>query len=198
MSLRDLRGTVGNTSEVGTVLLTLVLSVTAGYALGGRLSRLDRVPYRGLPLLALACASYLAGLGAALAGLPVGATYGPGLGAAAAGVLAFCLRSRAVAGTGLVGAGLLANTTAVAVNGGMPVSAWAARRAGLRPGQVATDVLHVPARAGTALRWLGDVVPAPLPFRPEVVSLGDLLIAAGLAQLVLTAMRPARWWPRQR
>jgi hypothetical protein len=50
------------------------------------------------------------------------------------------------------------------------------------------DSRHLPAGADTALRPLGDVIPVPLPVRPEVVSIGDLLGAAGMAQLVATAM----------
>ena len=38
--------------------------------------------------------------------------------------------------------------------------------------------------------WLGDVIPVPAPWRPEVVSPGDVAVAAGLAQLVLLGMRP--------
>ena len=45
---------------------------------------------------------------------------------------------------------------------------------------------------GTTLRWLGDVIPVPLPVRPEVVSPGDVLIAAGLGEFVLLGMRPRR------
>jgi hypothetical protein len=41
----------------------------------------------------------------------------------------------------------------------------------------------------TRLRPLGDVIPVPLPLRPEVVSPGDVLVAAGLGQLVVLGMR---------
>jgi hypothetical protein len=33
------------------------------------------------------------------------------------------------------------------------------------------------------------VIPVLLPIRPEVVSVGDVLVAAGLAQLVVSALR---------
>ena len=39
---------------------------------------------------------------------------------------------------------------------------------------------------------LGDVVPVLLPLRPEVVSPGDVLVASGLAQLVVVGMRAGR------
>jgi hypothetical protein len=44
----------------------------------------------------------------------------------------------------------------------------------------------------TLLRDLGDVIPVPLPVRPEVASPGDVLIVAGLAEFVFIGMRPRR------
>ena len=51
-----------------------------------------------------------------------------------------------------------------------------------------SDARHEIAGIGTRLRWLGDIVPVPLPVRPEVVSPGDVLVAAGLAELVVLGM----------
>lgn len=179
---------MGDTSGVGLVLVTLVGAVLVGWALGGRLGRLEQLPYRGMPLLAAALGAYLLGTLATLAGLP--ARLALTLGLAAAGVLAvlFSLRSRAVHGMGLVGAGLLVNAVVVLLNGGMPVSADAAARAGVDLSAVVADRRYVAMDDGTALRPLGGVVPVPLPLRPAVVSVGDLLVAAGLGQLVTTAM----------
>ena len=70
----------------------------------------------------------------------------------------------------------------------MPVSAPAAARAGTSYAAAVTDLQHVPAGPQTMLGFLGDVVPVPLPLRPEVASAGDVLVAAGLAQLMATAM----------
>jgi hypothetical protein len=44
----------------------------------------------------------------------------------------------------------------------------------------------------TALRWLGAVIPVPLPVRPGVASVGGLLVVAGLAQFLVTGMLPRR------
>jgi hypothetical protein len=174
------------------VLVTVVVAVGLGWALGGRLSRLEHLPYRGLPALGLACLVYLAGVAGALAGLPVRASYGIGLAGSGLLVLLSCVRSRAAQGTGLVAAGLLLNGLVVLLNGGMPVSASAARQAGRDLPAVTASRMQVLADDGTVLRALGDVIPVPLPFRPEVVSVGDLLVAAGIGQLVVTAMRPNR------
>jgi hypothetical protein len=173
---------------VGLVVVTLVLAALVGWAFGGRLRYLEQLPYHSLPLLGGALAALLGGTLLALAGLPARPTQGAGLALAAALTLAFCLRSRAVAGLGLVSAGLLLNALVVLANGGMPVSADAARRAGLDPSATVADSRHLPATAGTRLRPLGDAIPVPLPLRREVVSPGDLLGAAGMAQLVATAM----------
>ena len=50
------------------------------------------------------------------------------------------------------------------------------------------DDRHQIADSGTTLRLLGDVVPVPLPVRSEIVSPGDVLVAAGLAELVVMGM----------
>jgi hypothetical protein len=177
---------------MGLVLLTVGLAAGAGRLAGGRLRALDRLPYRGLGLLGWAVGTLAAGVALAATGLPARAAEGVALAGAAGLVAAFCLRSRAVPGLGLVGAGLLLNAAVVLGNGGMPVSAYAAVRAGVDPVEASADARHLPAAAGTALPWLGDVIPVPLPVRPEVVSAGDLLGAAGLGQLVLTAMMSGR------
>ena len=54
------------------------------------------------------------------------------------------------------------------------------------------DSRHAVSDDGTRLPLLGDVVPVLLPLRPEVVSPGDVLIASGLAQLVVVGMVAGR------
>ncbi len=172
---------------MGLILLTLVCALGVAKLLGGRLSALEGLPLRGWPLLAGMLGGLWIGTGAALAGLPP-AVHWLALTVAAGCALAYCLRNRIVHGTGLVGAGLLLNALAVMLNGGMPVSADAVARAGTSYPDAIADPRHVPAGPGTTLGFLGDTIPVPLPLRPEVVSLGDVLVAAGLAQLLATAM----------
>jgi hypothetical protein len=180
---------------VGLIVLTLACALGVAKLAGGRLSALERLPLRGWPLLAGMLGGLWLGTGAALAGLP-SPLHWLALTAAACCALAYCLRNRTVHGTGLVGTGLLLNALVVMLNGGMPVSAPAAARAGTSYPDAVADPRHVPAGPRTALGSLGDVVPVPLPVRPEVVSVGDVLVAAGLAQLLVTAMlrgaRPER------
>jgi hypothetical protein len=73
----------------------------------------------------------------------------------------------------------------------MPVSLAAAARAGVDTGPFAgdSDGRHVAADSDTRLRALGDVIPAPLPIHPEVLSPGDVLVAAGAGLLVFAGMR---------
>jgi hypothetical protein len=60
------------------------------------------------------------------------------------------------------------------------------------------DARHTIAGPGTTWRALGDVIPLPVPWRPEVVSPGDALIAAGIGEFVFIGMRPRRTRSRTR
>ncbi|MGD0997555.1 MAG: DUF5317 domain-containing protein [Thermoleophilia bacterium] len=88
------------------------------------------------------------------------------------------------------GLGVLANTIAIALNGGyMPASAAALRFAGLSESSRPHNNSEL-AGAATQLRFLGDILAVPhwLPLA-NVFSVGDCLIAIGLAWLVADGMR---------
>lgn len=176
---------------MGLVLVVLPAALAVGRLTGGRLDGLGRVPLRSRRLLVMALLVQVAG--ALVTGLLGGAAYAAGLAASALLVVAFLARNRHLPGSGLVALGLLGNALVVGLNGAMPVSPTAAARAGLTAQSLALDgdPRHETASAATRLPLLGDVVPVPLPLRPEVVSPGDVLVAAGLAQLVVLAMRSA-------
>lgn len=166
------------------VILVLVAAVAVGLAAGGPLGATED-PVRGWPLLLLAV---LAQAGGALFGL-AGYRAGLLLSAALAGV--FLALNRRLAGVPLVTLGLLLNALVVTANAAMPVSRYAAARAGVNfaTAAPATDPRHQAAGDGTRLAALGDVVPVALPPHREVVSPGDCLLAAGLALLVLRGGR---------
>ena len=169
------------------VLVVLAVALALGWARGGSLDRLGGLPLRSRRLV-------VAALLAQLAGTFVGGPFYPlGLVASAALVVAFLVRNRGIRGTGLVALGLAANALVVGVNGAMPVSQDAAARAGvgIQDLLIGADSRHEPADGDTRLRALGDVIPVPLPLRPEVVSPGDVLVAAGLGQLVALGMTGA-------
>jgi Family of unknown function (DUF5317) len=109
-------------------------------------------------------------------------------------VALFVYGNRRVAGTPLIGLGLLLNVMVVAANAAMPVSVDAARRAGITPDalHLEDDAMREPLGASTLLPWLGDVVPVALPWSPQVVSPGDVLVAAGVGLLLVAAQTPRR------
>lgn len=167
------------------VLVVLLGALAVGRLSGGSVRALGDLPVREARLVLLA-------LAAQLAGVVLGGPLHPlGLAVSAALVLAFLARNRGLRGTGLVTLGLLANALVVLVNGAMPVSADAAARAGVGTSALlaGSDPRHELSGPGTRLPWLGDVVPVPLPGFPLVASPGDVLVAAGAAQLVVAGMR---------
>lgn len=180
----------GTLFEVETVILSVAVALVAALLAGGRLQAAESIPFRG----SLIIAAVLAPVAGVLLGVilrPAGLVYAVALAAGTVLAVACLMLERKLVGTGLVAAGLFLNALVVGVNGAMPVSASASTRAGVELASV-SDATHHPATATTTLRVLGDVVPVPLPVRPEVISPGDLLVAAGLAQLVFMAVRPRR------
>jgi hypothetical protein len=181
---------------VGLAIVALVGAVAVGYALGGDWARLSALRLRRRRLVV---AAILAQAGGAMVGVLGVAdprrSYVGGLAASALCAAAFCARNLRVAGVPLVTAGLVCNALVVALNGAMPVSIVAALHAGVPITRIAAgeDPRHDIAGTGTHWRVLGDVIPVPLPWRPEVVSPGDVLVAAGLAELVVVGMLRRRY-----
>ncbi|MFL6241229.1 MAG: DUF5317 family protein [Actinomycetes bacterium] len=180
--------------------MALLLSVTVGailvgWATGGRLERLADVPMRGWRVVLVAIAAVVAG--AMLSTIGGAAGYAAAVGgplAAAVCVLTVLTRNRAVEGVPLLAAGLLLNAAVIAANGVMPVSLYAESRAGVPAGSLlrAEDSTHEIADSHTRLRAFSDVVPVPLPGRPEIVSVGDILIVSGVALLIVSGMHRRR------
>ena len=185
-------------------VVVLVAAVVAGLLAGGSWRRLADLPLRRLGLVVAAVLAQAGGAVVGLLGVADESTsYVVGLAVSAALALAFCMRNARVAGVPLVTIGLILNAVVVAANGAMPVSIVAAYHARVPIAAISagTDARHEIAGTGTALSWLGDVVPVPLPVRPEVVSAGDVLVVAGLAELVVAGMLPGaamvRWRRRK-
>lgn len=162
---------------MSVVALALAAGLLAALILGGRFRHLASVRLRSVGLL-------LAGAACEFAGSHWGD--GPvGTGILVAGYLlliGFAVRNATVTGMVLVAFGLLANTTVITLNGGMPVRGLpAGTNAGAR---------HHGQRPGDHLTPLADVVHlAPL---HETVSPGDLVLSLGVATVVVGLMRPRR------
>jgi hypothetical protein len=96
--------------------------------------------------------------------------------------------NRAIVGTRTIAVGTLSNTAAILSNGGvMPASIRAQRLAGLYEGGGFHNSAAV---AHPHLLWLGDIIPVPGPL-PNVLSVGDLIIFAGMLVLLHTTCRRA-------
>lgn len=177
---------------MGLVVVVLLVAVGIGLLRGGGLEHLGGLPLRSRRLVAAALVVQLAG--GLVGGVTGDSVYVVALAVSALLVAAFLARNRGLPGSALVALGLLANVLVVGANGAMPVSLAAAARAGVPVAELglADDARHEPVTPATRLRLLGDVVPVPLPLRPEVVSPGDVLVAAGLGQLVVLAMAGTR------
>lgn len=158
---------------------------------GGKLSRIAQLELRAVWLLYLALAIQLVIIEVAPAGLAASdelhlATY--------ALALLFLLANRSMPGVVLVALGALANTAAIAANGGvMPASEHALSVAGLNsPGEHFANSAAV---ADARLAFLGDIFAVPERFPlANVFSVGDvlLLIGGGVSVHVITGSWLAR------
>jgi len=154
-----------------------------GAALGGSLRRLEQLRLRRVALVAGAVVVQL------LATLTLrGGWYVLALIVSLALACAFVALNPALPGRGLIVGGLACNALVIAANGAMPVAAGAARRAGVSLQAVAGDPRHRLLGAHTHLSWLADRIPLALPWQPQVLSVGDVLVAAGVGLLVAAGM----------
>ena len=182
------------------VLIVIGVAVGVGFAAGGSLRGFEhlRLHWWGVALAGLA-----------LQGIPLAANVDPDVGSLAllgSYVLlgSFALVNRRLPAVWLVMVGLLMNLLVIGVNRGMPVSADA-----LETADVSADGLtgagtfkHHLMGPSDDLSFLGDVIGIPPPIG-VVLSIGDVLLYAGIAILVVAVMLgrsgenrrpPARWF----
>ncbi len=124
----------------------------------------------------------------------VGLAYPALLGVGALLLARFAFVNRAVPGIVLACFGVCLNASVVLANGSMPVETHAVLRAGIDPAALAldSDPRHELADGSTALRWLDDRIAVPTPRVAEVISLGDVAIAAGVGLFVFGFTRRHR------
>jgi Family of unknown function (DUF5317) len=165
------------------VLGALVGGVAVGALLGGSVQRLERLGLRRLRLLGAAVGIQLIGT-IALGGSEYVVTIAASLVLACA----FIVANPQLPGRELILAGLALNALVIVVNGAMPVSPTAAAHAGVNLAALAGDPRHM-VDAHAYLAWLGDRIPLALPWQPQVLSIGDVLVAAGVGLLIANGMR---------
>lgn len=170
--------------------VALVAGLLAGYACGGRLGNLERLRLRAPWLVLLALVVQLvifSPLGAPLSDTAVVTLHL----ASYALLLVFVAANLGNGGVVIAGAGIVLNTAVIAANGGyMPASTRALEIAG-RAAETEPYNNSALAENGTHLLPLGDVFAVPdwVPLVANVFSVGDVLIAAGVAVMLASAMR---------
>ncbi|MBI3647802.1 MAG: DUF5317 domain-containing protein [Actinobacteria bacterium] len=167
------------------ILLTLALSFGIGLLAGGSLSHFPSVKVRW---------TWVALAGVVLQFLVIRGSFAfPVLLASFALLLVFAGANVRAPGFALILLGLALNLVAIAANHGMPVTRHALVASGqastlgeLRTG--AAGQKHRLAGDGTKLLPLGDVIPIGPPIG-QAVSIGDLLMHAGIGWFVVVGVR---------
>jgi MFS family permease len=178
------------------LLAGIVLGLIAGFAAGGRLDNLLAVRLRWILLIFVALATRLATEAALARDVEIVDQLRVPLLATAYVTLAAALWvNRARPGIALALVGTVFNATAILVNGGyMPVWDDALAAAGMTEADILSPIHFVISAdpLGEFLRQagpLGDVLPVPLPLIRNVLSIGDVLLAAGLGFFVFAALQ---------
>ncbi|MDQ1710622.1 MAG: hypothetical protein QOE45_72 [Frankiaceae bacterium] len=181
------------------ILLVIIAACLVGAARGGSMHNLSQLELVAWPLVFVAVAAQAAGAFAGSLGLShAGTLYVLGMVASAALVVVFVARNRGLPGMRLIALGFLLNALVVTVNGAMPVAQEAADRVGISTVGLYrhADAKHELIDGDTLLPDLADVIPVPLPGPlargSNVVSVGDVVLAAGIGVLVVNAMVAVR------
>jgi hypothetical protein len=168
-------------------LAIVLFAVVSSYLRGGRLRRIAdaRLRLPGLLFAGLALqigVDVAAGRGALGDASTTGVTL---LIASQALVVAWLVCNRQLPGVGLVAIGLALNAIVITANGAMPVGPEAMHALGLGPLEVPLGK-HTLLTETTRLPWLADIIPLP-PLR-SIISVGDVVLAAGMIPLTHALM----------
>ena len=165
------------------IVATMAAGVVVGWVRGGRVRHVGAAAVRG-GLLAVGAALAQA-LHAAVpdARVAIATTV-----LSQTALLAFLWLNRFAAGALLVALGSALNAVVILANGAMPVSREALIAVQRHPYEVFGR--HRLLERGDSFAWLADVI--ALPLLRTVVSVGDVILAAGVGLLVVWMMRPPR------
>lgn len=168
------------------IAFAILFGIALGLISGGRLANLTEPSFRATPLL-------VAGVGLQVLSSFVDAAAVPLILASYALLVLFAGANVHHVGMLVVLTGLLCNFVVIAANGGMPVRAAAiAAAGGVEAHQVQEldfDNKHHLERPGDRLTVLGDIFPVPAPGFRQVVSFGDLVMAVGMADVIVHWLR---------
>jgi hypothetical protein len=107
-------------------------------------------------------------------------------------ILAFCFANISIRGFGLIAIGIALNAIVIGLNQGMPTAAIGNDRAGHRIEKpIEQTVKHRPESEDDLVGFLGDKIVLPEPF-DEVLSVGDIVMAVGIVELVYFGTRRPR------
>lgn len=168
------------------VVVAILVGVIVGFARGGRLRHLAHAHVHWWAVLALAIGVQVAAI------VTTGDAGVPLLLASFALIIVFTARNFTRAGMGVVLVGVAANALVIGVNDGMPVRTSAIVRAGLAEedeiGELDFNAKWHLETEDDQLTFLGDII--PVPGAREVLSFGDLIMAVGVADVIVHLMRP--------
>lgn len=167
------------------MLFSMLLILTVGFLMGGRLGGLSNVKIRwaGLAVVGLAL-QFITGPGDSL---PLVSLY-----VSFVLLTIFALRNIQIPGFSLIMLGVAMNFLVIGANQGMPVSQQALERSD--QGDLLGDLIHNPypkhhlADDGDVVVFLGDVIGVPKPIA-QAISIGDIFTYGGVGVVVVTAMR---------
>jgi hypothetical protein len=172
------------------LLVAVLVGLGAGLLGGGSIARLQHVRLRGeagfLLLLVLQTVWPMAA-----DRLQASATMALGVWLLAmTGLVLLALLNARAPGMVLVAIGVAFNLMVIGLNAGMPVSERALRIVARSDTVEVNDLVHRPMDDETLLPWLTDVIPVPGPRGLRgVVSVGDLLLVAGVGWFLSAAVR---------
>jgi hypothetical protein len=113
-------------------------------------------------------------------------------------LLAFCLVNLPLRGMGLIAIGIGLNALVIGLNVGMPTRPVGLDAHGNRIEKpIEQTVKHRPESADDLLGFLGDKILLPRPF-DALISVGDIVLIVGVAELVYFGSRQRRRRTRQR
>lgn len=176
------------------VLAVLIVAVAISYLRGGRFHHVAAAPLRLTWLLFVGVAVQLGvDVAAGRGWLPDAGLLGWSLLLLSQLlVIGFLVANRQLPGTWLIAGGLLLNAVVIAANQAMPVDPAAIRAIGLE-GATVPPGKHTLMTEATRLPWLADIIPVP-PLR-SIISVGDLVLGAGVVPLSHALMTPSEEQP---